>query len=596
MKEIFEIVFDNYVKDFKTNIDKKLPAIKAIMDDAPAKLIETKLFNNKNNNLDKEKYEIKGSCGQGNTSPLPWIAIFRKTETESAQRGIYIVYLFNTNCDKVYLTLNQGSTAIEHIYKKETSELLVQNACFWRKKLSLYNKDYFIGNNDIVLYNSSDKQTAQSTGQAYQDGTIYYKVYEKNKLPSNKEIIDDLEKMLDLYEKYVDCRLHLFNEEEEKIPDNDSTKVYFQLSSNKKSFNLKNFTTPYAERYVKSLLAKRFVILTGNSGTGKTNIAKNFAKWLEKKDDKGNTNYLVKAVGSDWTDNTKVLGYLNPIANNGKGDYVSTDILNLIIDANNNPEIPFFLILDEMNLSHVERYFSDFLSAMESKEEIILYKKAEGCSSTIDERISIPDNLFITGTVNIDETTYMFSPKVLDRANVIEFIPDPNDVLKNFKEDSSPDIHKPVDDGSAEGFLVLAKQIRDSSNLPNDGAITGKLLKGLSEILIDTGFEFAYRTTKEIRLYLNAATELAKNENKTLTEKDYIDLMDEQLVQKILPKIHGNRSQIGILLQNLYSFCDEKVIKLNEDTEIQGYPLPLSKAKIARMQKQLETSQFASFI
>lgn len=89
-----------------------------------------------------------------------------------------------------------------------------------------------------------------------------------------------------------------------------------------------------------------------------------------------------------------------------------------------------------MNLSHVERYFSDFLSAMESDEEIPLYKKpfhkenGEECEDVIPEKLRLPKNLFVTGTVNIDETTYMFSPKVLDRSNVVEFNPQKTDVVK----------------------------------------------------------------------------------------------------------------------------------------------------------------------
>ncbi len=349
------------------------------------------------------------------------------------------------------------------------------------------------------------------------------------------------------------------------------------------------------KRYIYSLLTKPFVILSGNSGTGKTRIATQFAEWLGKKSDLGIKNSLIIPVGADWTDNTKLLGYYNPLADSGKGKYEKTEIMKFLEIANFNPKIPFFLILDEMNLSHVERYFSDFLS----KIELVNYNDEN--SKTYFEidnygKLEFPKNLFITGTVNIDETTYMFSPKVLDRANVIEFTPDPTEVLNNFKEETSPIDITPVDDGSAEGFLILAKQIRASRKLPSHTKETEKILKNLSDILNETQFEFAYRTVKEIRLYLNAASKLSDNEKKKLEENDYISLMDEQLLQKILPKIHGNRSQIGTLLKNLYDFCDKKVVKLNETTTIQGYSLPLSKAKIGRMQKQLETSQFASFI
>ena len=342
--------------------------------------------------------------------------------------------------------------------------------------------------------------------------------------------------------------------------------------------NLKN---EFSIRYTTSLLSKPFTILAGNSGTGKTKIAKDLATWLGKKDENTGSiaNKLIVPVGSDWTDNTKILGFYNPL----KKTYESTKILDFILLARENPEIPFFLILDEMNLSHVERYFSDFLSAMESHEKIILYSKDEDCDSNIPESIDLPENLFVTGTVNIDETTYMFSPKVLDRANVIEFIPAQSDVLSNFAAETQPIEIEPVNDGSAEGFLALAKTVRETTTLPAGADICKTLLEGISNILDGSGFEFAFRTAKEIRLYINAAYALAQNDEKTLSEEDYVNLMDEQLLQKILPKVHGNRSQVGTLLSDLSKYSEEQNLKE-------------SKKKIDRMLKQLETSQFTSFI
>lgn len=334
----------------------------------------------------------------------------------------------------------------------------------------------------------------------------------------------------------------------------------------------------------------------GQSYSWDNTYLEKIAKFLyayQQKNGSGNyvSNHLLVPVGADWTDNTKILGFYNPL----KNSYQSTPILDFILLAERNRDIPFFLILDEMNLSHVERYFSDFLSAMESGEPIPLYKKEKNSDCDFPEFIILPDNLFVTGTVNIDETTYMFSPKVLDRANVIEFNPEQNDVLQNFKEESSSVKITPANEGSAKEFLFLAKQVRGSTQLPVGTEKTVKLLKSLSDILEDSGFEFAYRTTKEIRLYLTAAAKLAENDRRVLTENDYINLMDEQLLQKILPKIHGNRSQIGTLLNNLSNFCDNKPVEL-EDKSISGFNLPLSKRKIDRMIKQLETSQFASFI
>ena len=179
-------------------------------------------------------------------------------------------------------------------------------------------------------------------------------------------------------------------------------------------------------RYISSLVTKPFVLLSGLSGSGKTKLAQSFAQWIcETK-----KQYCIVPVGADWTNREPLLGYVNALDNT---EYILPEngALQLLIEANENQEKPYFLILDEMNLSHVERYFADFLSVMESKDKFKLHSSESNLNITDDDKfentievpstLGWPKNLFIVGTVNIDETTYMFSPKVLDRANVIEF-------------------------------------------------------------------------------------------------------------------------------------------------------------------------------
>jgi MoxR-like ATPase len=374
-----------------------------------------------------------------------------------------------------------------------------------------------------------------------------------------------LSSALAMYEKY----LKSLTENEYKnanIPERNTQFDYAQFPGQ----------NDFSRRYITALLAKPFVILTGNSGTGKTRIAVRFAEWL-KKDNIDNS--LVVPVGADWTDNTKMLGYFNPLANDGKGEYVKTAVLDFILLAEAHKDIPFFLILDEMNLSHVERYFSDFLSAMESGKPILLYKKPEGCADETPETITLPDNLFVTGTVNIDETTYMFSPKVLDRANVIEFRPDMDSVLAVLGQaDSKENTIGQANLGMAEAFLKLSKAIK-TDNLTDDKIKAAKeILAEIYEKLQSSGFEFAYRTVKEISLYLKAANKLGGN-------ADINTAIDEQVLQKILPKLHGNKKQIGKLLEDLKELFEENNMNL-----------PLSKKKIESMIDRLDKFQYASYI
>lgn len=348
------------------------------------------------------------------------------------------------------------------------------------------------------------------------------------------------------------------------------------------------FRSNFSKRYITSLLAKPFVILTGNSGTGKSRIAKRFAEYLEKTSDYNEKNWLLVPVGADWTDNTKILGYFNPLANEGKGEYVRTNILRFIENANRieNRKIPYFLILDEMNLSHVERYFSDFLSHMETPDTPFELDGYEG-------KIDYPENLFVVGTVNIDETTYMFSPKVLDRANVIEFKPQKDEVMRLFSDVGVNSKVAPANDGSAEAFLRLSKEIRtgkleiddegnhyyeDEDNTKSNIEYVETVFSDIYGIVEKNDFEFAFRTVKEIRQYISAAYELAENNEFKLNQA-----IDEQLVQKVLPKIHGNKKEIGQLLDNLSELCDK-------------YKLILSKKKIEQMKGKLAKVQYASFI
>jgi len=330
------------------------------------------------------------------------------------------------------------------------------------------------------------------------------------------------------------------------------------------------FTEPVPRRFVTSLLAKPFAILTGNSGTGKTRIATRFAKYMGVQLEDGK-NYELVSVGADWTDNTAILGYFNPMGNDGAGKYVDTAILRLFVRAKKHPEYPFFLILDEMNLSHVERYFADFLSHMETPETAF---KIENYS---EEEFTYPDNLFVIGTVNIDETTYMFSPKVLDRANVIEFKPDKESIFGMFAKHDFDDSIDTADDETVQAFMSLARKIR-KNGCEKDLTGEADAFRQIYDILEADGFEFAYRTVKEICRYIYAANEIADafgyNMNSTV---------DEQIVQKLLPKIYGNRRAIGDMLEKLAKLFEEKQYNL-------------SLTKVRQMQRKLDNTQYVSFI
>ncbi|MEI6175355.1 MAG: hypothetical protein WCS43_00570 [Verrucomicrobiota bacterium] len=324
----------------------------------------------------------------------------------------------------------------------------------------------------------------------------------------------------------------------------------------------------------KSLLSKPFLILTGPSGTGKTRGAVGLAKVVCG----GDCHQLV-AVGADWTDNRHVLGYLNPleIDSEGRPIYETTPILDLILHANDYPDDPHVLILDEMNLSHVERYFADFLSAMELEDKNGALKlHAAGTAVTrtgvpVEGCIDFPSNLFVIGTVNIDETTYMFSPKVLDRANVIEIHAEET-ALENFLKKIESGVVGPEAKDYKISFLeaahVIQTEVEHDQVPPLPEAVRLAAvdhLMALFRIMKRGRGEYGFRTGKEVIAYLRTAHFLAGPEEAGRTawagEKvtpdsiNWQNALDEQILQKILPKLHGSRSRLSPLLGALAQYC-----------------------------------------
>lgn len=264
--------------------------------------------------------------------------------------------------------------------------------------------------------------------------------------------------------------------------------------------------------------------------------------------------YEVVSVGADWTSSEHVLGYADGL---DKNRYIRTKALDLILRAVAAPEIPHFLILDEMNLSHVERYFADLLSALESGEPVHLHsdKDANGSPTVRDHvpgEIYLPSNLFIVGTVNVDETTYMFSPKVLDRANVLEFRVSASELKGFLQNPASVDFAKLDAAGTEYGtrFTALAQQ---PARLPDAerGMFEAELCL-FFEALQVANAEFGFRVAKEGASFLHFHKLLSGD------GWEFKAAMDAQILQKLLPKLHGSRNVLEPVLCTLATLCFAK--------------------------------------
>jgi energy-coupling factor transporter ATP-binding protein EcfA2 len=384
------------------------------------------------------------------------------------------------------------------------------------------------------------------------------------------------------------------------------------------------FSSNSINRFISSLLTKPFVILTGLSGSGKTKLAQAFAMWMSESKEQ----YAIVPVGADWTNREPLLGYPNSLK---KHHYVKPDsgVLDILLRAyqnfkENKEDLakckPYFLILDEMNLSHVERYFADFLSAMESGDEIKLYsgkdrswevdesKNKEGDlieDYKVEPQLKMPKNLFIIGTVNIDETTYMFSPKVLDRANTIEFRISKDEMAKFLEKHEQLKMENLLEDVpnnkgkgaiQTEPFMALAAR----KDLVIDRKKHQETFVSFFKQLQGAGTEFGYRTANEM-------TELVSFLNHFSVQSD--EAYDIAIMQKLLPKLNGSRSKLSKVLPNLGALCLNSGKKEDAEQLFNEYKVDhdvlnrrsteikfkLSFEKLCRMNKNAQDNGFASY-
>jgi 5-methylcytosine-specific restriction protein B len=341
------------------------------------------------------------------------------------------------------------------------------------------------------------------------------------------------------------------------------------------------------KRFVTALETKPFVILSGLAGSGKTKLAQAFCKWISKDE----SQICLVPVQSDWINREPLLGYPDAL---NRGKYIKDDygVIDLLNEAIKHQDLPYFLILDEMNLSYVERYFADFLSAMESHEEIKLWNRPDKCDDSTPERIGLPENLFIIGTINVDETTYMFSPKVLDRANVIEFHATAESIRSFLSSDKYNDFSQILHAGEKYG----AAFIKAANNKNLQGAQSSEIIEdlvGFFDKLKNVNAEFGFRTAYEINRYINLALENGMNSN---------EAVDTAIFQKLLPKLHGSRKKLMDVLNELRNICLKDDIRsdnngLKDDLSFDSinFKYPLSAEKIYRMQKAAEDNGFTSF-
>ncbi len=306
-----------------------------------------------------------------------------------------------------------------------------------------------------------------------------------------------------------------------------------------------NYDGDLIENLYLCLKSKPFVILAGTSGTGKTKLVRLFAEAI-------NAEYHLVSVRPDWSDSSDLFGHVDL---NQK--FVPGAIIDFVKQAELNPTKPYFICLDEMNLARVEYYMSDILSTIETRRyengtivtDSVISSSSYGNDSSAAGKygkVILPGNLYIIGTVNMDETTFPFSKKVLDRANTIEFSYVDLLAMPSFSDTVANKVVA-TNEFLASKYITLNDcDAADADYISNICTI----LSRINDILMIANAHIGYRVRDEIVFYM-----LSNRDSNLLDEKM---ALDNQIMQKILPRIQGSSETIRKMLEELMKICNSE--------------------------------------
>ncbi len=379
-----------------------------------------------------------------------------------------------------------------------------------------------------------------------------------------------------------------------------------------------NITTKEASifrPYITAIKSKPFLLLAGISGTGKSRIVRELARacWEEGSEEykaQKPRNFEMVQVKPNWHDSSELIGYVSRVS--GKAEFVSGDFLKFVTKAWEDQDKPYFLCLDEMNLAPVEQYFAEYLSVVESRKcggdgvvttDPILKKEDSEwyfnltAAITSDENvrkrfnkdgICIPQNLIVVGTVNMDETTFSFSRKVLDRAMTIEM----NEVNLHGGLSKRHESIGKLGKDELVGSAVEGVDVYDDYTGVCDTALS--YLQKINDVLEGTPFKIAYRTRNEFLLYVVNNLPYNKDKDGNDLPQGYViaRALDEITSMKILSRIEGDDTKVKDSLLNTLS--QTITDGLNTITDEEHPVKSVSVAKLEEMKNSLQ-SGYTSF-
>lgn len=486
-----------------------------------------------NENVDKT-YEGKVHYNGMGLKILPKDSSMQRDET------LFPIPIFNCNTTKMSFeefkdTLKRKEPIgnIKH-YSKEVDDF--PQFLFWESNEGSY---YVVGEIQKQKYSEVDGYTYIPTNYF-----SYYKLDEED----IKNIVNNQDRIafinIELIQK-LEGELNKVSEDKKSVVFDNNTKdemeddflLYFKNRLLEQGLvysdrDILNFHT--------SIKSSKLVILSGMSGIGKSKLVTAYADALNLKIDK---QFKFISVSPGWTDDSDLIGYadtLNMIYRPSDNELVET-----LIEASKNTDKLYIVCLDEMNLARVEHYFSQFLSVLEADEKnrtLKLYNQELGNrlynSEQYKPEIRIRDNVKFVGTVNMDESTFHFSNKVLDRADVI------NLEIMNFKqlvEASSRKETITLNEGQFQKDYI-EKFINTNKQIELDDEII-EFLQELHDLIskFNNQLGIGPRVLKQIDSYMKNIPIIQD----AFTRKMGIDL---QIVQRVLTKVRGSQEELERLI------------------------------------------------
>ena len=441
------------------------------------------------------------------------------------------------------------------------------------------------------------------------------------------------------------------------------------LNSKKNNFESKLEDNCYAF-FTAAIKSKPFLLLAGISGTGKSRIVREFAfkscpEYLQDKDGTTPGNYCMIEVKPNWHDSTELLGYYSRLGS--KPGYQFTKFVKFLVKAKMYPDVPFFVCLDEMNLAPVEQYFAEILSILETRKVVIgedgnktikteaiidaehfkalgkiggfapnftdrdIYMKLYDIDteSDIDEAVgkrtdlkteglTLPDNVVIIGTVNMDDTTHQFSRKVIDRAMTIEM--NGGNLRTMFGGSKNleylPDEKQKEWQNAFTRRYVTADEVLEAHPNKADELkdILPSCLEQINLALKGTPFEVSYRVLNELTIMVGVMLDEGMDLDDAIAQS-----VNNILLMKILPRIEGDaemfalsreyKTKVGVTydnrlewLKNIAPDIKEPLTDAesdNNDTEEKAEAVkehqPTAKDKIQEMIDRLNNQEFTRF-